>query len=946
MPFDTTRPAAQPALTEALRRALRAIPPAWPLAATVAVNPFLGQAEEDLATAAARLARVGGLRVTPPRAAFAAKLAAGEITEEDLAAALAACPWADRPADVAALRAALAAPEPPPPRAVPGMAELAAAASGTDWPGILAERFGAFCAAWFDEGQALWPIQHRGGLYAAWRAVALRDLTPEIHGLSGFCAHAAGAPQAEEEAIERALAALGVPDAAIETLLHRLLMDLGGWAQLARQRLFVAERDGGTDRDLLGLLAARLLWEAALHARFGEAVAEYWAASLAAHAAPVVPCRDQILDAVLQEAAERAAQRRLLGGLALPGEPAATRPKLQAAFCIDVRSEVFRRALEARDAGIRTLGFAGFFGLPVAHRPFGSVREQPHLPVLLGAKLRSCTAVSGTPQEEDARIAARARRAWGRFAHAAVSSFAFVESAGLLHGVNLLADSFGLGRKGKAEEPPPRAAAALAPDQKIAVAETVLRAMSLTAGFAPLVLLAGHGARVVNNPHASALACGACGGYQGDVSARLLAALLNDAEVRSGLAGRGIAIPEDTLFVAALHDTTTDAVTLYDADTKRTGHEAALAQAAVSSFAFVESAGLLHALGLAKDSAALARCAKAEPAPVFSPALPLEARIATAEAVLRAMSLTRDFAPLVLLVGHGARVENNPHASALACGACGGEAGDVSARLLALLLNDAAVREGLAARGIAIPADTRFVAGLHDTVSDEVRLFAADLPAPPPGLAQAEAWLADAALITRTERARRLPRGAAATLPKRGADWAETRPEWALAGCAAFLAAPRSASAGRDLGGRVFLHDYDWRADEGFGVLELILTAPVVVASWIGLQYYGSVVAPEAFGGGNKLLHNVVGGVGVVEGNGGPLRTGLPWHSVHDGERLMHEPLRLAVCIAAPRAAIDGVLAKHPEVATLFDNRWLHLFALEEEGSFRRTGPEAWRRED
>jgi uncharacterized protein YbcC (UPF0753/DUF2309 family) len=665
------------------------------------------------------------------------------------------------------------------------MAELAAAASGTDWPGILAERFGAFCAAWFDEGQALWPIQHRGGLYAAWRAVALRDLVPEIHGLAGFCAHAAAAPQAEEEAIARTLSALGVPEAAGETLLHRLLMDLGGWAQLARQRLFVAERDGGTDRDLLGLLAARLLWEAALHARFGEAVAEDWAASLAAHAAPVVPCRDQILDAVLQEAAERAAQRRLLGGLALPGEPAATRPRLQAAFCIDVRSEVFRRALEARDAGIRTLGFAGFFGLPVAHRPFGSVREQPHLPVLLGAKLRSCTAVSGTPQEEDARIAARARRAWGRFAHAAVSSFAFVESA-----------------------------------------------------------------------------------------------------------------------------------------------------------------GLLHALGLAKDSAALARGAKAEPPPVFSPALPLEPRIATAEAVLRAMSLTRDFAPLVLLVGHGARVENNPHASALACGACGGEAGDVSARLLALLLNDAAVREGLAARGIAIPADTRFVAGLHDTVSDEVRLFAADLPAPPPGLEQAEAWLADAALVTRTERARRLPRGAAATLPKRGADWAETRPEWALAGCAAFLAAPRGASAGRDLGGRVFLHDYDWRADEGFAVLELILTAPVVVASWIGLQYYGSVVAPEAFGGGTKLLHNVVGGVGVVEGNGGPLRTGLPWQSVHDGERLMHEPLRLAVCIAAPRAAIDGVLAKHPEVAALFDNRWLHLFALEEEGSFRRTGPEAWRRED
>jgi uncharacterized protein YbcC (UPF0753/DUF2309 family) len=784
MPFDTARSAPTPALAEAVRRALRAIPPAWPLAATVAVNPFLGQAEEDLATAAARLARVGGVRATPPRAAFAAKLAAGEIAEEDLAAALAACPWAERPADLAALRAALAAPEPPPPSAVPGMPELAAAVSGTDWPGILAERLGAFCAAWFDEGQALWPIQHRGGLYAAWRAVALRDLTPEIHGLAGFCAHVAAAPQAEEEAIARTLAALGVPEAAVETLLHRLLMDLGGWAQLARQRLFVAERDGGTDRDLLGLLAARLVWESGLFARFGEAVAAEWAASLAAHAAPVVPSPGQILDAVLQEAAERAAQRRLLGGLALPAPAAGARPALQAAFCIDVRSEVFRRALEGLDGGIRTLGFAGFFGLPVAHRRFGSVREQPHLPVLLGASLRSCTAVSGTAEEEKTRIAARARRAWGRFAHAAVSSFAFVESA-----------------------------------------------------------------------------------------------------------------------------------------------------------------GLLHALGLAKDSAALARGAKAEPAPVFSPALPLEARIATAEAVLRAMSLTRDFAPLVLLVGHGAQVENNPHASALACGACGGEAGDVSARLLALLLNDAEVREGLAARGIAVPADTVFVAGLHETVSDRVRLFAADLPAPPPGLAQAEAWLAAASLVTRTERAARLPRGRAATLPRRGADWAETRPEWALAGCAAFVAAPRTATAGRDLGGRVFLHDYDWQADEGFGVLELILTAPVVVASWIGLQYYGSVVAPEAFGGGNKLLHNVVGGVGVVEGNGGPLRAGLPWQSVHDGERLMHEPLRLAVCIAAPRGAIDGVLARHPEVASLFDNRWLHLFALEAEGRFRRTAPEAWQRE-
>ena len=165
------------------------------------------------------------------------------------------------------------------------------------------------------------------------------------------------------------------------------------------------------------------------------------------------------------------------------------------------------------------------------------------------------------------------------------------------------------------------------------------------------------------------------------------------------------------------------------------------------------------------------------------------------------------------------------------------------------------------------------------------------------------------------------------------------RPEWALAGCKAFIAAPRSRTAGRSLEGRAFLHDYDWKQDsaQGFAVLELILTAPVVVASWISLQYYGSTVAPATFGGGNKLLHNVVGGIGVLEGNGGVMRAGLPWQSVHDGERYVHEPLRLSVCIEAPREAMTDILSRHAGVRELFDNRWLHLFAMDEEGRL------AWR---
>ena len=127
-------------------------------------------------------------------------------------------------------------------------------------------------------------------------------------------------------------------------------------------------------------------------------------------------------------------------------------------------------------------------------------------------------------------------------------------------------------------------------------------------------------------------------------------------------------------------------------------------------------------------------------------------------------------------------------------------------------------------------------------------------------------------------------------------------------------------------------------------MLVLFLTAPVVVASWISLQYYGSVVAPHVFGAGNKLLHNVTGGIGVVEGNGGALRGGLPWQSVHDGEGYAHDPLRLSVCVEAPAEAISTILEKHPNVRALFDNRWLHLFTLNADGQMdqRYDGDIKW----
>jgi hypothetical protein len=90
------------------------------------------------------------------------------------------------------------------------------------------------------------------------------------------------------------------------------------------------------------------------------------------------------------------------------------------------------------------------------------------------------------------------------------------------------------------------------------------------------------------------------------------------------------------------------------------------------------------------------------------------------------------------------------------------------------------------------------------------------------------------------------------------------------------------------------------------------MTAPMVVAGWINLQYYGSTTDNRRFGSGNKVLHNVVGGaIGVLEGNAGDLRVGLPMQSLHDGKQWMHEPMRLSVFLEAPQAAIDDIIARH-----------------------------------
>ncbi|MFZ9017531.1 MAG: putative inorganic carbon transporter subunit DabA, partial [Ilumatobacteraceae bacterium] len=178
----------------------------------------------------------------------------------------------------------------------------------------------------------------------------------------------------------------------------------------------------------------------------------------------------------------------------------------------------------------------------------------------------------------------------------------------------------------------------------------------------------------------------------------------------------------------------------------------------------------------------------------------------------------------------------------------------------------------------------------------------------------------------------------------RGADWAEIRPEWGLAGAAAFVIAPRSSTSGLDLDGRAFLHEYDSSTDPDGAVLETIMTAPLIVAHWITSQYYFSTVDPEVFGAGDKLIHNPVGRIGVVSGDGGDLRVGLPLQSTHVDGRRHHQPLRLLAVVQADLETIERIIARHRILQNLVTGSWIRLAArsLPHEPWSIRTAAGTW----
>ncbi|BBP44134.1 YbcC family protein [Thiosulfativibrio zosterae] len=669
------------------------------------------------------------------------------------------------------------------------------------WRDEITHQISQFCAFYFHDSEVCSQFSNGSdGFYHSWLKATQADLGIEIiMAEDGLTELFQALPDTPEALIAEALRDLQVSDRYVGDYAHALLLDMNGWASWVAYERWQDRLNQQPNGLMMELLAIRLAWELVLwryqkqksRSVFGE-LKFLWRHQLAklkdlkkSHA------QAQQLTWIWQRASEIAYQEGLHEQLQTPPPAEQPKPLMQAAFCIDVRSEVMRRSLEAQDERIQTLGFAGFFGLPMEYQAPGSSLVRPQLPGLLKPNVR-LTPILDPEQVQKQKAIFNRKARWLDWGSAAPATFSMVEASGLLYAFKLLRNT-------------------LFPE-----------------------------------PHQHPV---------------------NDLEV-----GKTWALSQDN-----------------------------------------------------------------QP-------LSLQQLVDLAAGILKAMGLNKNLAQFVLLVGHGSQTCNNPHAAGLDCGACGGQTGELNVRVLAYLLNRLDIREGLMAQGIDIPETTEFIAALHNTTTDDIKCF--DIEEVDE---QLEFWLENASDFCRQERALRLglPKLNRNELNKeirsRAKDWSQVRPEWGLANNASFIVAPRHRTAHLNLQGRSFLHDYNADSDSQFGLLELIMTAPMVVTNWINLQYYASVCDNYKYGSGNKVLHNVVGGnIGVFEGNGGDLRIGLSMQSIHNGEDWMHEPLRLSVYIDAPQTAIEDIAARHEAVGNLIKNEWLFLFHWGKDGKISRFNGSEW----
>ncbi len=758
-------------LRSGIQKALSMVSPSWPLDRSIAVNPlweFRGELYDDVA---AKMGALGNINCFMPESYYDERLTEGKISDEAILLAAVQYGLPMNPTQMKEwMKREL--PRPDSYQTLSRLIDRKREAGLLPWHEEIIFQVSQAAASYY-QGLEQSPKRNPKSFYRSWLQAIRMDLGLSIRMREPRLKRIFQAlPDDKDELIRLALMELDVSLDLVESYSLTLILDLLGWASWASYRNFGREKDWQDPAGITELFTVRLAWDYVIWKLYSGdkelKIRESW------HRQKMnLPSLNsqwktyQLPFLTLARAEELSYQADLAQKLRSVKPERAPDAKIQALFCIDVRSELIRRALEAEGQDVQTLGVAGFFGLPIAFKPSSSSYVRPQLPGLIEPKL---TVEPKTHAKEESLARRSAWMSWSKNMNA---SFFMVESLGLSYLWRIVKRSFGSGSESH-----------------------------------PINSLGHH-----RHWHLMA----------------------------NGVGLEGIA------------------------------------------------------------------------------------KVELAHGILQTMSVQK-FAPKVLLVGHASETSNNPQAAALDCGACGGQSGEVNVRVLAELLNEGDVRTGLRERGIHIPTETKFLAAIHNTTTNTLILL-------DEGEGELKARLERASLWARRERRLQLGYSSKSDaenrlqLQKKAEDWSEVRPEWGLAGNASFLIGPREYSRSIDLQGRSFLHDYNEALDPGHEVLERLLTAPMIVTHWINMQYNCSMTDNKKWGSGNKVLHNVVGGnLGIFEGNGGDLRTGLSLQSLSDGKRWMHIPQRLSVYVAADAEAIARLLRKHAMLQDLVRNEWISIF--------------------